>query len=133
MKSKLPHLVLAAMLVLAVVAIACLSPWRKQAPVPVSIDAERVAADAVLAEKLSGPRYFNAPANGIPEDGGPWIKVHEARAQIPGIVAERKLGPDGERELDLLVDKLTEHHPSRVLGGTRINLLRLNLSLDSIK
>lgn len=133
MKSKFPQLVFAAMLILFVVAIACINPWRKQEPVPVSIDAERAAADAVLAEKLSGPRYFNAPADGVPEDGGPWIKVHEARAQIPGIVAERKLGPDGERALDQLVDKLTEHHPSRVLGGTRIHLLRLNLSLDSIK
>jgi K+-transporting ATPase c subunit len=133
MISKFPHLVFSAVLVIVVAAIACINPWRKQEPIPVSIDAERVAADAVLAEKLSGPRYFSVPADAVPEEGGPWIKEHQARAQIPGIVAERKLGPGGERALDQLVDKLTEHHPSRVLGGMRINLLRLNLSLDSIK
>lgn len=115
------------------VATMCISACGKREPAPVSLEEERAAADALLVAKLSGPRYFSAAADAVPEDGGPWIKVHEARSQMPRVIAERKLGPEGVRAVELLIETMTEHHPSRVLGGTRINLPRLNLSLDSIK
>ena len=100
---------------------------------PVSIQDERAVADVVLAGKLTGPRYFNAPANAMREDDGLWIREFEARSQLPRVVAARKLGPEGARALERLIAALTEHHPSRMVGGTRINLLRLNLSLDALK
>lgn len=128
MKTSAPHWT-----IIGAAAVMCLSSCGKQEPAPVSIEDERATADALLVTKLSGPRYFNVPADPVPEDGGPWIKAHEARAQMPRVIAERKLGPDGARAVERLIDEMTEHHPSRVLGGTRINLPRLNLSLDSIK
>jgi hypothetical protein len=100
---------------------------------PVSIQDERAVADLILARKLSGPRFFNAPANAKLEEDGLWIREFEARSQLPRVVAARKLGPEGARALEQLIDALTEHHPSRMIGGTRINLLRLNLSLDALK
>lgn len=120
-------------IVIGITVLMCVSACGKREPAPVSIEEERAAADALLVEKLSGPRYFNAPGDTVPEDGGPWIKVHEARSQMERVIAERKLGPEGARAVELLIETMTEHHPSRVLGGTRINLARLNLSLDSIK
>lgn len=128
MKSHAPHWI-----IFGVATMMVFSACGKREPTPVSIEEERAAADALLVEKLSGPRYFNAPGDTVPEDGGPWIKVHEARSQMERVIAERKLGPEGARAVELLIETMTEHHPSRVLGGTRINLPRLNLSLDSIK
>lgn len=128
MKTHAPHWI-----ILGVATMMCLSACGKREPAPVSIEQERAAADALLVEKLSGPRYFNAPVDTVPEDGGPWIKVHEARSQMARVIAERKLGPEGARAVEQLIETMTEHHPSRVLGGMRINLPRLNLSLDSIK
>lgn len=128
MKSKTLHWIILG------VATMCISACGKREPAPVvSLEEERAAADALLVAKLSGPRYFSATADAVPEDGGPWIRVHEARSQMPRVIAERKLDPEGARAVELLIDEMTEHHPSRVLGGTRINLPRLNLSLDSIK
>lgn len=100
---------------------------------PVSEKEEIAVATALLAEKLSGPRYFNAPVPGTSEEGGPWIDVADAESQLARIAAERKLRPEAIRELEQLIVKLTEPHPSRIVGGKRINLPRLNLSLDSIK
>lgn len=93
---------------------------------------ETVVAQTLLAEKLSGPRYFNAVAGGTVEEGGPWINVEDAVAQVPQISVERKLGPEAAQKVSLLIDQLAEPHPFRAVGGTRINLLRLNLSLDSL-
>ncbi len=111
----------------------CVSACGKREPEPVSIEEERAAADALLVEKLSGPSYFNAPVDTVPEDGGPWIKVHEARSQMERVITERKLGPEAARAVEQLIETMAEHHPSRVIGGMRINLPRLNLSLNSIK
>jgi hypothetical protein len=38
-----------------------------------------------------------------------------------------------EHAIGQLIVKLAEPHPYRVVGGRRIHLLRLNLSLDAIK
>lgn len=100
---------------------------------PVSDRAEKATAETLLAHKLSGPRYFNASAEASPDDGGLWIDVADAWPQVPRIAAERKLGPAATRELGRLIEKLSEPHPYRVVGGERINLPRLNLSLDTIK
>lgn len=119
-------------LLIAVIAIGWVT-YLTRGVSPVSEKEEIAVATALLAEKLSGPRYFNAPAPGTSEEGGPWIDVADAESQLARIAAERKLRPDAIRELEQLIVKLTEPHPSRIVGGKRINLPRLNLSLDSIK
>jgi hypothetical protein len=100
---------------------------------PVSVREERAAAESLLANKLSGPGYFNIPAETASDDGVIWIDADDALRQMPRIVAERKLTSGGERSLGLLIEKLIEPHPCRMRGGKRINLSRLNLSLDAIK
>ncbi len=119
-------------LLIAVIAIGWVT-YLTRGVSPVSEKEEIAVATALLAEKLSGPRYFNAPVPGISEEGGPWIDVADAESQLARIAAERKLRPEAIRELEQLIVKLTESHPSRIVGGKRINLPRLNLSLDSIK
>ena len=99
----------------------------------VSAPQERAVAESILTQKLSGPGYFRASDAGIEEDGGPWISVSDAIQQIPGVVAQRNLGADGTREIEKIVSLLAEPHPSRRVGGERIQLSRLNLSLDAIK
>lgn len=91
------------------------------------------AAESLLAAKLSGPRYFNAHVTGIRKDGGPWISATDARSQVTKIAEKRKIGPEGVQEIEHLIEQMTEPPPSRMVGAERINLLRLNLSLDSIK
>lgn len=100
---------------------------------PVSLSDERAAAESLLAGKLSGPGYFILPAETRPEDGILWIDVDEALKQVPGIVKQRKLGPGSEQAILRLIGQLSEAHPYRMVGGKRINLSRLNLSLDSMK
>lgn len=97
---------------------------------PVSEWAARAAAEQVLAQKLSGPRYFSAS---YWENGEPWITADDARAQVPRVAAERKLGPEGEHAIGQLIGKMSEPHPHRMVGGERIPLSRFNLSLDEIK
>ncbi|MEO5715644.1 MAG: potassium-transporting ATPase subunit C [Luteolibacter sp.] len=121
------------MLVIAVIAIGWIKYPMRHGVLPVSEREAIHAAESLLARKLSGPRYFNVPVAGIKEEGGPWIGAADARSQVPKITAERKLGPESAREIDRLIGQMTEPHPSRMVGGERINLLRLNLSLDSIK
>jgi hypothetical protein len=133
MKSKLLLSFFVVVMALAVVALPLRNVLRSPRVHPASIEEERIAADAVLAEKLSGPQYFHAPAGVLQEHDGPWIGQIEAIAQMPHVVAERNLGPEGARAVELLINTLAEPHPSRAVGGMRIHLLRLNLSLDSIK
>jgi hypothetical protein len=125
--------IMGSVVALAVAALVCDHDPRDGAIHPVSELAEKAAAEALLAEKLSGPNYFNAPANTIPEDGQLWIDVTAAWPQVPRIAAARKLSPDDTRKVGELITKLSERHPYRVVGGERVNLLRLNLSLDAIK
>lgn len=98
----------------------------------VSKDEERAVAESLLAARLSGPRYFNAPAGTRPDRGVIWIEVDEALKQVPGIVNERGLGDGSGQAILRLIEKLSEEHPYRMVGGKRINLSRLNLSLDSM-
>lgn len=115
----------------AVVAVVILCP-HEGAPQPVSTREESAAAEALLAAKLSGPRYFNPQAAVALEGNGHWIWVDDAWSQVPRIVAERKLGPEAQQAIGRLIVKLAEPHPYRMVGGQRINLLRLNLSLDAL-
>lgn len=102
-------------------------------PEPVSSEDEKAAAEALLAAKLAGPRYFSPNVADPAPTGERWIWVDDALSQLPRITAERKLGPDAGEAIRQLIAQLAEPHPYRMVGGQRINLLRLNLSLDEIK
>jgi len=123
----------AAVTTVAVAAITFIPYPRKPSIHPVSPREETAAAEALLAAKLSGPQYFNPHVVIALEDNGHWIEVADAWSQVPRIVAARHLSPEAEHPLGRLLAKLSEPHPYRVVGGQRINLLRLNLSLDAMK
>lgn len=96
---------------------------------------EKVAGVELLSRKLSGPGYFQDVTKNpaaIAEDEGPWITPDGARAQFDRVVRERKFGGDQADQIDKLIEKLTEPHPSRLVGSDRINLNKLNLAVDQI-
>ena len=98
---------------------------------PVTAEEAAVAADRLLADKLSGPRYFSASDAEINQDGGPWIEITEALRQLPSVAAERGVAAEKQEELKRMILRLAESNPSRAIGGSRINLNQLNLTLDS--
>jgi hypothetical protein len=91
---------------------------------------ERAAGLALLAEKLSGPRYFTSTNR---EDGELWISPVEAHKQLPRVATERNLSPEAISEVEKRINQLTTPPTSRIVGSERINLLQLNLALDSIR
>jgi hypothetical protein len=99
-----------------------------EAPIP---DEKRVAM-LELENKQSGPGYFHAePGTQPDEEGIRWIEPDKAAAQIDRVLRERKL-PDGDREkIANLINEISEPHPSRTVGGNRVNLARLNVALDA--
>jgi hypothetical protein len=101
---------------------------RSEIPIP----DEKVAAMDLLVAKLAGPRYFNAPVSGIKDPGGPWISAEEVLAQKERVVLERQWGGNEKAEMDQVISQLSEPSPSRMVGGYRIPLERLNLALDTI-
>ncbi|GAA5119166.1 potassium-transporting ATPase subunit C [Luteolibacter yonseiensis] len=114
-------------------AVVCVVAYLKRQDVRVVSPGEEAAiAEALLGERLSGPRYFNPVAGGGVETAGSWISVTDAMAQVSRIAGERKLDSEAVRKLELLIDRMAESHPYRAVGGERIDLPRLNLSLDSI-
>jgi K+-transporting ATPase c subunit len=133
MKTTTWRWIIVSVITLAVALVAHIQYPGKTAIHPVTYEEETAAAEALLAEKLSGPRYFSPQVVVALEDRGRWIEVDDALAQVPRIVAERGLGPVAEHAIGQLIVKLAEPHPYRVVGGRRIQLLRLNLSLDAIK
>ncbi|QJE97759.1 potassium-transporting ATPase subunit C [Luteolibacter luteus] len=100
-----------------------------------SLPDEKKIAIERLVESQTGPAYFQS-GDSAPDpdsDGVVWIDAVVARAQIDRIVAERKGDDAMKRRIDRLVDEASEPHPSRAVGGERINLARLNLALDAAK
>jgi K+-transporting ATPase ATPase C chain len=120
---------LAGLLLLAGIAAVGWFAWRENdAPIP---DEKRVAMIA-LEDMQSGPGYFHAEADTLPDDQGiRWIEPDKAAAQIDRVLRERKL-EEGEREvLTKLINEVSEPHPSRTIGGNRVNVARLNVALDA--
>ena len=119
---------------ISLLAVVCVAIYcRRETVRIVSPSEEAAVAEALLGEKLSGPRYFNPPVAGNKEGGGPWIGVKDAVAQVPRIATVRKLSPEATQKLKILIDQMAETHPYRAVGGERIDLTRLNLSLDSLE
>jgi K+-transporting ATPase ATPase C chain len=103
----------------------------KVEPIP---DEKKVAME-VLVDTQAGPGYFHhADASAAPDEHGIfWIEPPAAEAQIDRIIRERKLDASSGDKLRKLIKQTTEPHPSRVVGGDRINLARLNVALDTLK
>ena len=97
---------------------------------PVSERDARTAAEQLLVQKLSGPRYFSVS---YWETGEPWITVDDARAQVQRVAAARQLDTTGQQTIRQLIDDMSEPHPHRIVGGERVRVSRLNLSLDTLK
>jgi potassium-transporting ATPase KdpC subunit len=93
---------------------------------------EKRVAMIDLENKQSGPGYFHAEPDTQPdEEGVSWIEPDKAAEQIDRVMSERKL-EEGEREkLTKLINEISEPHPSRTIGGNRVNLARLNVALDA--
>jgi hypothetical protein len=102
---------------------------------------EKAAAASLLAQQLSGPRYFRVPEGGLKDRGGvtvktavePHISTVAARSQVEGIVHARELSAGQAAKVNALIDQLAEAPASRVVGEEHVNLLRLNLALDALR
>lgn len=96
-----------------------------------SIPDEKVVAERLLAEKLTGPRYFKLGESTV-ETPHPYLSSFQARQQIEGVAKERGLDAEGVKKVEALIDQLTEPPPSRAIGTDRVNVWRLNLALDEL-
>jgi potassium-transporting ATPase KdpC subunit len=97
---------------------------------------EQIAGEKLLAEKFTGPRYFQPdPAETVSASSPDryYISVASARAQVVRIASERKLSDSTVKKLDDVIEKISEPPPSRVRGRDSVNTLRLNLALDQIR
>ena len=103
--------------------------WWWSAPDP--LPDEKKAAMELLVEKQSGPRYFESVA-APDEQGIVWIDPAAAHAQIDRVLRERGWGEPQRDKVFKLIARISEPHPSRAVGGDRVNLAKLNLALDSL-
>ena len=104
---------------------------RSQSQSKFAIPDEKAAAEQLLAEKLTGPRYFQLEAPS-PETPHPYLSPFQAKAQVARIVSERQWSEDITDRVNLLIDSLAEPPPSRAIGTDRVNVYRLNLALDEL-
>lgn len=96
-----------------------------------SIPDEKVVAEQLLAEKLTGPRYFKLEED-TAETPHPYLSPFQARQQIERVAKVRHMDAGGVSKVEALIDKLTEPPPSRAIGTDRVNVWRLNLALDEL-
>lgn len=129
MKSPLRFLLL--LLVLA--ACAAATWWFIRASEPEQLPDEKKAAMELLIDEQRGPSYFQAGASVADEQGIIWIDALAARDQVERIVRERKGDEAMKTRIFKLIDEASEPHPSRAIGGERVNLARLNLALDTAR
>lgn len=95
-------------------------------------DEKRIAM-LLLNEQRSGPGYFLPEPNAEPDEQGIlWTSPSQAMGQIDRILKERRLGEGSRNQIQRLIAKTCEPHPSRAVGGERINLARLNVALDGL-
>ena len=104
---------------------------ESEEPVP---DEKRVAM-IELQDQQTGPRYFHPDdLSAVPDEQGIlWMPPDRAATQIDRVIRERKLEESARAKLDKLINEITEPHPSRVIGGERVNVARLNVALDAMK
>ncbi|WP_035606367.1 potassium-transporting ATPase subunit C [Haloferula sp. BvORR071] len=107
--------------------------WRDTGQLP--LPDERKVAMEVLTGSQTGPRYFHpVPNASTPDEKGIlWISPAAARDQVDEVLSVRELNATARDKILKLIDETSEPHPSRIIGGERINLARLNLALDGMK
>ncbi len=103
--------------------------------VPVPVPDEQIAGLKLLAEKFTGPRYFQPDttenkSSTVPEKY--YVSIASAKRQLEQVALERKLSGDQVSRLNAIIENITEPPPSRVLGQNSVNVLRLNLALDEM-
>ena len=88
------------------------------------------AALALLARQFTGPRYFQSmPCDSCP----PYSLTREnAEAQMDRIVQMRHLPKEDCDRLRRLIELLSEASADRLTVRSRVDLLRLNLALDTL-
>lgn len=122
--------VIVALVILALIGLAPYAWVNTTARVP--IPDEKAAGVELLAEKLTGPGYFSR-ADATEEEGTLWLGSDKVAGQFERVVAERRFSPSEEKKLRKLIEQLKEPQPSRLIGGERVNLVRLNLALDQTR
>ena len=103
---------------------------------------EEAAAFKLLAQKFTGPRYFQPNASRTqPSHSGtaePRISAADARLQVKRIAAERNLGPDVETKLNELKAPYTQEELQKQLQSKKLTLddlkqqLRRDLSIQKL-
>lgn len=117
-------------ILLALTAMTCQS-WYGVAE-RVTIPDEKEAGLELLAGKLKGPGYFSA--DGATEESGVlWVTSDKIEAQVKRVIHEREFTSEETMKLNQVIKRLREPQPSRMTGGERVNLVRLNLALDAIR
>lgn len=86
------------------------------------------AANGMSEGTIIPPDLLFASASGL----DPHISPEAARFQVKRIVRERGFDRNGENELYKLIDRHVEPRALQLLGEPRVNVLKLNLSLDSL-
>ena len=96
---------------------------------------EKTAIMQLLASKFAGPSYFQPDRDGVASALSPdrvYILTSSALVQSDRVAGERKLNDEFKARLRDLILKISEPSPSRAIGETRVNLLLLNIALDTL-
>ena len=101
---------------------------------------EKIVAAELLAKTFTGSRYFQIPPNETLDENGvrmenpatPYLSRDAALLQVERIARARGMGQEGTQKINGLIDGMTEEPSSRIVGDNHINLLRLNLALDTL-
>lgn len=102
---------------------------------PTSADLKKKFVERTQALRMANPEASAAPQDLIFASGSgldPHISFDAARYQLPRVSSARGFTPEQMKTLDHLIDQMTEPRTFGILGERRINVLALNLALDTI-
>lgn len=105
---------------------------RRRSPVP----SEKAAIQQLLAKKFNGPHYFQPDESSAHQplsEDKVYISTASARSQVQGISGARRLSAGDIAKLNDVIARMTEQPQSRIVGEGRVNLLLLNIALDSLQ
>lgn len=102
---------------------------------PTSADLKGKFVERSEALNAANPDSGAAPQDLVYASGSgldPHISVEAARYQILRITHARGFSPEYAKQLDRLIDQMTENRTLGILGERRVNVLALNMALDSL-
>jgi K+-transporting ATPase ATPase C chain len=97
---------------------------------------QKVMAERITAFFKANPTATEIPADTLFASGSgldPHISVAAAKVQVDRVVKSRQLSSTQRLQIEALINKLKEGRSFFLLGEPRINVLKLNLALDSLK